>query len=192
MTTSAQYAPYGGREPLTVARIRLAAHAGETLDLLGSPVSQVLEVDVMEAWGAERTIEAAELRHLLVNPDRRMHARGVHLRGARITGQLDLKAAKLLCALQLEDCYFDDAGPVNVDHAEVSMLTLKRCRLAGLSGGSLKATKGLDLTGSALTRALTLANADIAGRFCCTGAELKGAVGDHRPSGKATRLTRTA
>ena len=188
MTTSAQYAPYDDREPLTITRIRLAAHAGETLDLLGSPAPHVMfEADVMEAWGAERTIEAPELRRLLVEPDRRMHARGVHLRGARIAGQLDLKAAKLLCPLQLEDCYFDDACLVNddvclvnVDHAEVSLLALIRCRLAGLSGDSLKATKGLDLTGSILTQALTLPNADITGRLCCTGAELRGAVGDPR------------
>ena len=187
MTTSAQ----DGRRVTISERIAAArrerrvltrvSRAGETLDLLGTSVSRVmLSADVMEAWGAERTIQASELRRLLVNPDRRMDARGVHLRGARIAGGLDLRAAKLSCLLQLEDCYFDDPCPVDVDHAEVSLLALIRCRLPGLSGDSLKATKGLDLRGSILANALTLPNADITGRFCCTGTTLTGAVGDSR------------
>jgi hypothetical protein len=185
MATDAQLAPGDDLEPLT-ERIRVAAAAGKPLDLLCPDVPLVLiDADKMRAWGEDRTIQARELTRLLLHPGRRIHASGVHLRGVKIDGQFDLKAAKLPWPLRLEDCYFDDKFLVNFDYAEVSLLALIRCRLAGLSGNSLTAAKGLDLTGSVLSRALTLPDAAITGRFCGTDAQLKGVAGDRRSA--ATR-----
>ena len=183
MTTSPQPALHDEAGPLTVERIRQAACAGEPLDLLdpdfpGGPP----DVGKMSCWGAKHTIKASELKRLLDDPDLHIPAVGVRLRGVRIVEPLDFHSAKLRWPLRLEYCYLDDVSPVNFNHAEVSLLELIRCQLAGLSGISLKVAKGLDLTGSILTAALVLRDADITGRFCCTDAKLKSAVGDARSS----------
>ena len=180
MTTEAQLAPGDDLEPLT-QRIRVAAAAGKPLDLLGpdEPLA-LIDEDTMRARGEHQTIQARELAHLLLHPNWRMQASGVHLRGVKIEGQFDLKAVKLRWPLHFEDCYFDDKFLVNFDYAEVSLLAFIRCRLAGLSGTSLTVAKGLDLTGSVFGRALTLPDAAITGRFCGTDAQLKGVPSDRR------------
>ena len=83
--------------PLEQEMVEQAA-AGEPVDLLDQPAS---DFPAMQAWGPERTIRAAVLRHLLVEPDWPVHAKGVRLRGMRISGQLDLEAATLRCPLRL-------------------------------------------------------------------------------------------
>ncbi len=180
MTTSGRAAQGDDRESLETRMIRSAC-AGEPLDLLGPLTDRaMLDADVMQGWGQDQSIQAAQLQRLLVVPGPRLHAKGVQLRGIRISGQLDLESAKLLCPLRLEDCYLDGAFPVILDYAEVSLLAFIRCRLGGLSGSTLKATKGIDLTGSTLTRPLMLPDADITGRLCCSGAQLCGAESDGR------------
>jgi hypothetical protein len=150
------------------------AEAGELLDLgdcAGDPAA-------MKTWGRSRTIRAAVLRHLLVGEDRPVHAKGVRLRGVRITGQLDLEAATLSCPLRLADCYLSNPQAIILDYATVSLLALTGCHLAGLEGDSLVVTQRLDLTDSTLTGPLQLLGADITGSLTCSGAQLTVANSD--------------
>jgi hypothetical protein len=175
MTTSSP-AGYGqDQEPPEAAMIRLAGD-GQRLDLLETLDSGAKPtVKKMKKWGPERTIEAAALQRLLIGLSPKLHHKGVQLRGARIRGQLDLEAAKLRCPLRLEYCYLDgNPISVNLDYAEVSLFTLIHCVLAGLSGSTLKVTKGLNLAGSEFTGPVTLRDAHIMGLFCCTDAKLTG------------------
>src|SRR4051812_4539836 len=123
------------------------AERGELLDRLeaASP-----NLQAMQAWGPERTVRAVVLRHLLIAPEWPVHARGVHLRGVRITGRLDLEAAALRCPLQLSTCFLDDPKPVLLNYASVPVLTITHCHLAGLQGDRLVVTKDLNLSGSSL------------------------------------------
>jgi hypothetical protein len=148
-----------------------AAAAGKQVDRAA--------VAAIEDWGPDRTIRAPVLRYLLAVVDWPVHAKGVHLRGVRISGQLDLEATALRCPLRLEHCYFPAPVPVNFDYASASLLTLTNCHLAGLKGDGLVVTKDLDLTGSTFTSQLRLPGADITGQLICSGAKLSdGSGGD--------------
>ena len=164
--------PDGNLSPLEEEMVAGAA-AGELVDRGAGPFT----LAEMQAWGEERTVRAAVLRHLLVAGSRPVHAKGVRLRGVRISGHLDLEAATLRCPLSLECCYLDADDPARLDHATASRVTLTGCELAGLTGEMLTARE-LDLSGSTLTGPLVLLNADIAGGLSCRGARLTGADSD--------------
>ena len=68
-------------------------------------------------WDIGRQIRAALLAELLTGTSapEGQPPRAMKLRGARITGSLDLEASTLACPLLLQDCYFDE--PVNLDEA---------------------------------------------------------------------------
>lgn len=148
------------------------AAAWARLDFAGdSPVDH----QAMDGWGPARTVRAAVLRHLLVEPQWRLHSKGVRLRGARISGRLDLESTEVRCPLLLADCYFDSPEPVTLDYATASRIVLARCRVAGgLAARLLVVAKELDLSGSAFEGAVWLAGADITGRLSCRGAQLTG------------------
>jgi hypothetical protein len=63
------------------------AVAGMCLDLAGDGR---LDHASMNEWGPARTVRAAVLRQLLVEPQRPVHSKGVRLRGARISDALIL------------------------------------------------------------------------------------------------------
>ena len=147
------------------------AKVGELLDVSEGPA----DLAAMKAWGPRRTIRAAVLRHLLVDAEWPVHAKGVRLRGARISGHLDLEVATLRCPLRLEDCYLSSPRPVNLNYATASLLTFRSCVLAGLTGNTLVVTRELDLAGSTLTGPLLLDGANITGWLSCSNARLTGA-----------------
>jgi hypothetical protein len=152
------------------------AEAGTRLDLAGDgPVDH----QAMDGWDAARTVRAAVMRHLLVEPEWSLHSKGVRLRGARISGRLDLESTEVRCPLLLEDCYFDSPELLTLDCATASRIVLARCRVAGgLAAGLLVVTKELDLSGSAFEGAVQLLGADIAGQLNCQGAQLTGKDSD--------------
>ena len=131
----------------------------------------------MGAWGEERVVRAEVLRYLLVGDEWPVAAKGVRLRGVRISGHLDLEAATVRCPLSLESCYLDAGEPVCLDHATVPRLILTRCQLPGLTGRMLSARE-VDLSGSILTGPLVVLGADITGQFSCRGTQLTG-TGSH-------------
>jgi hypothetical protein len=149
-----------------------SAAAGEPVEFDG-PFEQA----DMEKWGRGRTVRAAVLRHLLVTGEWPTDAKGVRLRGVRISGLLDLKEATLRCPVSLDACYLDASEPACFDAATASRVTLTGCRLAGLTGNMLKA-KELDLSRSTLTSPLWLSDADIAGPFRCSGVHLTSSDND--------------
>ena len=166
--------------PLTVPEQSLIERAaqGEALALpTGAAPTEdqtPVELEEMQAWGADRTIRAEMLRHLLVESEWPVQAKGVRLRGARISGPVDLESATLRCPLVLEDCYFDSERPLVLDYATVSLLRLVRCRFAGLTADTVVVTKELDLERSVVTGAVKLITADITGELNCRGAKITG------------------
>jgi len=153
------------------------ATAGQPLDLGEGPLDPDVMLEVMNAWGPERTIRAAVLRHVLVDKNQRVHAKGVHILGIRISGCLDLEGVTLRRPLRLENCYLDGPQP-DLDYATLSLLVLTGCQLAGFSGDTLTVTKGLHLVGSMFTGPVRLPGADITGNLDCSAARLTGADGD--------------
>jgi len=146
------------------------ACAGTLLDLVGDgPVDR----EAMKKWGSAHTVRPAVLRHLLVEPQWPMHCRGVRLRGARISGPLDLESATLRCPLLLEDCYLDSPDPVTLNYATVPRIGLCRCWVVGgLTADLLVVTKEVDFSGSTFEGVVRLLDADITGQLCLGGAQL--------------------
>ena len=144
-----------------------AAASGELADGGEGPFNLV----EMRRWGEARTIRAAVLRYLLVENDWPVAAKGVRLRGVRISGPLDLEAAKLRCPLRLDRCYLDGPRPA-LGFASVSLLEMRHCHLAGLDAESLVVGADLDLSGSTFTCAIHLEGAEVGGQLNCSGAKL--------------------
>ncbi len=158
-------------EDLTALEEQMVARAavGELVDRGGGPFN----LAEMQAWGEERTIRAVVLRHLLVAEQWPVDAKGVRLRGVRISGHLNLEAAVLRCPLSLDDCHLDAAEPACLDFATASRITMAGCQLAGLTGEMLTARE-VDLSRSTFTGPLRLTVADITGQLNCRGARLAG------------------
>ena len=146
--------------------MRDGSEAGALVD--GGPGS--CELTAMQAWGPDRMVRAAVLRHLLLSDDWPVHDKGVRLRGLRIIGQLDLEHASLRCPLLLECCYLPDG--VAVTGATVSMFVMKDCRVAGLTGDALVVSRFLDFGGSTFTGPVRLMLAVIGGGLNFRGCHL--------------------
>jgi hypothetical protein len=153
-----------------------AAAAGDLLDLGEGQAGRA----EMQAWGPERTVRAAVIRHLLVGREWPVHPKGVRLRGARVSGVLDLEGTAVPSALRLADCLLDTSAPVTLDHANVRLIALTGCSLAGLSGEALVVANQVDLSRSTLTGPLRLTAAVITGSLVCRATQLLGAGPDGR------------
>src|SRR2546430_1098631 len=154
--------------------MRAKAAAGELLDRGAGP----FDLAAMQSWGEERAVSAAALRDLLVEGHWPVHAKGVRLRGVKISGLLDLDGATLRCPLSLESCYLDADDPACLDHATASRVALTGCQLAGLTANMLTARQ-IDLSRSTLrTGPLSLMCANITDDLICSGAQLNGTDGD--------------
>jgi hypothetical protein len=95
-----------------------AAASGDVLECSQLPIEQLSATD-----DPEHTIRAELLRELLLKrcnkpPD----PRGVRLRGARITGTLDLTHVEAAVGMELRNCSFDH--PVVLEGAHLPWLTL--------------------------------------------------------------------
>ena len=113
------------------------------------------------------------LQRLLTDQRSQVHPKGVRLAGVKIIGHLDLEAATIHCPLFLTACHLDELIPVNLRYANASVLALRDCYLAGLTGDALTVSTRLDLTGSTfLQRPLSLPGAQITGEILCSGAYL--------------------
>src|SRR6266516_1199351 len=164
--TQPVWRPDGDLTPLEEELVA-CAKAGELLDRGEGPFS----LPEVHAWGKERTVRAQVLRHLLVAGQWPVDAKGVRLRGIRVSGQLDLEAAPLRCPLLLDCCYLDADEPACLDFATASRIGLTRCQLPGLTGDRLTVSE-LDLSGSTHAGTLRLRRADITGQLDCRGARL--------------------
>jgi hypothetical protein len=150
-------------------RVLAAAASGERVDLGHGPFT----ADQMQSWPAERTVRAEVLHDLLTEPYWPVQAKGVRLRGLRVSGQLDLTEATVRCSLRLEDCYLDAPEPVSFDQVTALHLVLTGCWLRGLTAEMLVARE-LDISNSFLTGPLRLLGASIASQLICRGAQLTG------------------
>ena len=163
----------GGQPTPLEEQMRAMAAAGELLDGGAGP----FDLPAMQSWGEERAVRAAVLRDLLVAGHWPVHAKGVRLRGVKISGLLDLDGATLRCPLWLDSCYLDADSPACLDHATASRVTLTGCQLAGLSASMLTARQ-LDLSHSTLCAGpLALMSAAITDELICSGAQLQGTDG---------------
>ena len=118
-------------------------------------------------WGSERTVRAAFLRDLLTDAARDIHM--LRLRGARITGALDLEGVDLSCGVILQDCSFDE--PARLRQTRAPVIRLPGCHLPSLEAVQLDVRGNLILDGL-VTSSVDLRGAQIAGFLSLDGAIL--------------------
>jgi hypothetical protein len=123
------------------------------------------------AWGVERTVRAQLLIELLTTERRAggQRVRALRLRGAHISGTLNLEALTFVCPLTLEDCYFD--APVTLDEARAVSVGLRGCHLPYVSARQLETRGDLDLDRLRANK-VDLAGAQIGGMLFLRHAEL--------------------
>jgi hypothetical protein len=134
---------------------------------------------VVECGGADElgTIEAELLRSLCREQRDEIDHRGLHLRNALVTGELDLSAVTVPFPLTFEECRFE--FPLQVSGASLQELTVLLSELPGLLGNGVDVRRDLNLSGSTITGALTttasqsrsaaiwLCESHIGGRLLC-------------------------
>jgi hypothetical protein len=143
--------------------------------------------------GARRTLDAAIVRRHCLEPAGQVDPHGIRIRGAIISGRLDLAAVSVLFPLVFEDCEFEQAP--NLDGASLHALTFRGCSLPGLIGNGLRVRRDVDLSDSLITgahstsasatqrAAVWLCEAEIGGRSVPAPGSSATASGRSRPTG---------
>ncbi|MGE5136763.1 MAG: hypothetical protein ACM32E_28185 [Gemmatimonadota bacterium] len=160
-------------EGLTSVEQSLVEHVGrgEWLDLTAD--DEVVDEAAMRSWGDDRAISATVIRDILrgkLAADRDPH--GLRLRGARITGQLDLENLSTEVNLELEDCLLEE-GLVARD-AHLAFVRLTGCQLEHPAEPPLNAAR-LTCSGLGLTKATIIGHADL-GAVRLPGAHIDGSL----------------
>ncbi len=170
--------PSGGLTPVEESLVEHVCR-GEWLDLTAG--DEVVDETAMRSWGDDRTCHAAVIRDILrgrlaADPD----PHGLRLRGARISGQLDLENLSTDVNLELRDCVLEDG--VLARDARLASVRLAGCRIGQRAGPPLDAARlacsvlaltGARIIGHAERGAVDLSGARIGGVFDCAGAELR-------------------
>src|SRR5580704_15007049 len=153
----------------------LAASNGELVDLRAGD-AHLDHPSQAGRWEAARTVRADLLTELLTG--RRQSetgaVRAVKLAGARITGVLDLEAARLACPLLLDGCSVDE--PINLMEAQAEAIRLPGSYVPGIAAGQLHTEGNLEFNnGFTASAGICLAGAHIGGRLDLDDARLNGA-----------------
>ncbi|MFH8340670.1 membrane-associated oxidoreductase [Streptomyces sp. AM6-12] len=120
-------------------------------------------------WGPERTVRAEFLRELLLaGPVREGRTAGLKVRGARITGMLDLKYGTVAHAVRLRHCHFEQAP--DLYGARIVALALSDSVLPGLRAGALRSEGVVRLTCCRFSGPVRLQGARLAGALFVNGA----------------------
>jgi hypothetical protein len=182
--------PSGG---LTSVEQSLVEHVcrGEWLDLAAD--DEAVDEAAMRSWSDSRTCRATVIRDILrgrlaADPD----PHGLRLRGARITGRLDLQSLITDVNLELRDCLLVEG--VLARDARLAAVVLAGCQLehpaeppldgARLTCSVLILTRAR-VVGHASNGAINLYGAHIGGNLDCTRAKLRN---DSGPALSAERL----
>jgi hypothetical protein len=112
-----------------------------------------------------RTVRASVLAQLLLGgcEARAGFVPAVRLRGARITGQLDISGGRVECELGLEKCVLTEAP--KFANAQTRQVRFADCELPGFDGGGLRCDGYLSMSGSTITGLLKLNRAQLLGGF---------------------------
>ena len=122
-------------------------------------------LSVAHSWPKSRVVRAEVISALLAGAaePHRGRSAALRLRGARITGRLDLGGATLDHVLAYEYCVFEDA--LDLVDARTRSVRIVESALPALSGARLRAEGIIDLTGSVIEQRLSLERAAVAGEL---------------------------
>ena len=131
---------------------------------------------------AQRTVSADLIRELCVG-DRgaTVDPRGLLLRGAKITGRLDLSYCEVTHPLGFVECTFDEEP--DVARLRIPALSVDGCELPGLRADSIDVRSSLSLERSTVTGEVSLLGASVGADLILTQAVIE------PPAGMLGRVT---
>lgn len=134
-------------QPLSPAEERLVQECSDSarITLTGG--------ELPEAETPETHVRAEFIRHVLVSDTIKLTAKGLRLRGAWITGVLDLQGADIPHDLSLSYCVIDSG--IELVNARMRGLYLSGCQMRSLSGDNA------DLDGALFIRGGTVVDGDV-------------------------------
>jgi hypothetical protein len=114
----------------------LGSVAAEQVASCGGPSGTEKDLHAA-AWSESQTIRAPIIRWLCADRQatRYIGPKGIHIKGAKINGRLDLQAVNIPFPLCLEDCYI--SGGVILDFAETRFLSFEGSASGPISGDKL-------------------------------------------------------
>ena len=117
-------------------------------------------------WAESRVIRAEVIRALLLGAGDREpgHAPGARIRGARITGRLDLMGATVTCPLVCEYCSFDEE--IRFVESVTRTVRIVHSRLPAFNGTRMRLDGILNLWTCEISGVLRLDQAKVAGQLC--------------------------
>lgn len=118
-------------------------------------------------------LRAALIRHILKGAEGapQLHAKGLRIRGAQITGMLDLQGAECRRDITFSQCRIE--APLNLVNARMRGLHFSGAHIAGLSADNAQFAGSLFLRDGTVSRGeIALAGARIGGDLQLCGAEL--------------------
>ncbi|MFC7217431.1 hypothetical protein ACFQLX_04480 [Streptomyces polyrhachis] len=123
-------------------------------------------------WGPERTVRAEVIAALLLGAcePESGHVAAVHLRGARITGELFLEHADIGCHIRIRDCVFEDT--INLYGARTRNVSIQDSRLHCVGAHYAVVEGNLRLYRCRITDRVTLLGARIGGSLNLGGSTL--------------------
>ncbi len=122
-------------------------------------------------------IRAELLYDLCVRPDDHgVDPKGIQLKGARVTGQLDLEGTTVVRPVWLWECHFE--APIILLDARTRTVGLQRSTVPGISADRLRSEGMLSLRGVKIEGNVRLTDANINGDFECRAATLENPGGD--------------
>jgi len=170
---------------LTEVERALVDHVGrgEWLDLASG--DEAADEASMRSWGESRTCRASVIRDILrgrlaADPD----PHGLRLRGARISGRLDLENLATGVNLELSDCLLEDG--ILARDARMARIALNGCQIEHPAEPPLDVERltcsVLSLEGARIVArsdagAINLVGARIGGNLNCAGAKLRNGSG---------------
>lgn len=152
------------------SQIVQAAIAGKLLDFCMPGEDKAPKAE----WGEERTIDAAVIVQLCgtETPYGPIHPKGIHIRGARISGSLELEGKTIDIPLFFEQCWIEQ--PIQLKGSHLNALALTASRISGFRGERLVLNDTLYVNeGFCCEGEISLVDAGISGSLMADGAVLK-------------------
>jgi hypothetical protein len=108
-------------------------------------------------------IPAEAIRRAVISESLRADPRGLAIRGARITGVLDLRRVKIDFSIAFERCTFD--GRPNLTSTRALAVSFAGSLIPGAVMNRLKVEDGVNLTGVRSTAGIAMIDAEVGGRL---------------------------
>lgn len=130
------------------------------------------DLESAASWGPDRTIRADVIRELLLGATQAEPGflPGARLRGARVTGRLDLTGASIPQSLNCEWCYFDEE--ITLAESSLRALRIVNSRFPALNCASMRADGIVSLQDCVVPRVVRLDRARIVGEVRLQGAAI--------------------